>query len=121
MGDFRRIEVSQWESNGRSVSVIEVLEDKLAGAAVMQELARELATVLERTEFKDVVLSLARVEFIASAALNRLINFHKRVHDAGGRLKLCSLQPTIEKVFIATRLNQVFDIRTNEADALSSF
>ena len=88
---------------------------------MVQELANELLRVLEQSEKKDVLLNLGRVEFIASAALNRLINFQKRVHAAGGKLKLCSLRPAVESVFAATRLNQVFDIQRTEAEALASY
>ena len=121
MGDFRRIEVSHWESGKKRISVVEVLDEKLAGPTMVQELATELLRMLEQSEKKDVLLNLGRVEFIASAALNRLINFQKRVHSDGGKLKLCSLRPSIETIFATTRLNQVFDIQRTEAEALASY
>jgi anti-anti-sigma factor len=121
MGEFRRIETSKWESGARHVAVVEILDEKLSGAVQMQELAAELSQFLEETEHKDVLLNLARVTFIASAALNRLINFQKRVHDAGGRLVLCRLSPPIENIFSTTRLNQVFEIQKSESEAFASF
>ena len=118
MGEFRRIEVSQRTSGQTGVAVVNFLDQKLAGPTLMQELAEDLATLLEKVEHKNVLLDLSHVDFISSAALNRLINFQKRVRDAGGQLKLCRLSPSIESVFAATRLNQVFDLCKTEEDAL---
>jgi anti-sigma B factor antagonist len=121
MGEFRRIETSKWESGERHVAVVEILDEKLSGPTLMQELAQELSTFLDEIEHKHIMLNLARVEFISSAALNRLINFQKHVHQAGGRLVLCRLRPSIETVFVTTRLNQVFEIQKSETEAFASF
>jgi anti-anti-sigma factor len=121
MGEFRRIEASQRSSGKTGVVVVEVLDQKLSGAAQTQELAEDLSLLLENFEQRNVLLNLARVEFISSAVLNRLINFQKRVRDAGGKLKLCGLRTSIESVFAATRLNQVFDLCSNEDEALAQY
>jgi anti-sigma B factor antagonist len=121
MRGFRRIEVSQHASGQTGVAVVDFLDEKLSGPILMQELADDLTRMLEEIEHKNVLLNLSRVEFISSAALNRLINFQKRVHDAGGQMKLCGLRPSIESVFAATRLNQVFDLCTSEEEALSHY
>jgi anti-sigma B factor antagonist len=121
MGEFGRIEVFDHPSNGRTVTVVRVRDSKLSGPTLMQELAHELTALIEQDQRTTIVLNLSRVDFISSAALNRLINFQKRVVDAGGKLKMCCLTPQVESVFVATRLIQVFDIRPTEADALSSF
>jgi anti-sigma B factor antagonist len=103
------------------VAVVGFRDEKLSGPTLMQELAEDLASLLENLEQKNVLLDLSHVEFISSAALNRLINFQKRVHDAGGKLKLCGLRPAIESVFAATRLNQLFDLCKTEVEAVSHF
>ena len=119
MGEFQHFAVTP--GNGAQASVVELLDSKLSGPILMQELAQEWNTLLEQLDRKDVVLDLSRVEFIASAALNRLILFQKRVHNSGGSLKLCNLRQEIASVFAATRLNQVFDIQKNVPEALASY
>ncbi len=121
MATFHRIATSHWESGGKRATVVEILDAKLWGLAITQELVHELALLLEQAEPKDVLLDLSRVEFISSAALNRLINFQKSVKQAHGCLKLCGLRPEIEEIFLATRFNQLFDIYPTPADALNTF
>lgn len=121
MGKFQHFAVSQTGDGESSIAVVEIYPSKLSGPTLMQELAQELNSLLEELDRKDVLLNLSRVEFVASAALNRLINFQKRVHDAGGKLKLCNLRPEIASVFAATRLNQVFDIRKDKNEGLASY
>jgi anti-sigma B factor antagonist len=121
MGEHAQVNVSLWESGDQRVTVIDVLESKLSGPTLMQDFALELSNALEASPSKNILINLNRVEFISSAALNRLINYQKRVIDAHGRLKLCCLAPSLESVFVATRLIQVFDIRPTEREALASF
>jgi anti-anti-sigma factor len=121
MEKLRRIAVSQRALGETGVIVVELLDPKLSGPTLTQELAEDLLSLLEKGKPTNVLLNLVQVEFISSAALNRLINFQKRVQDSGGKLKLCGLRPSIESVFAATRLNQVFDLCKNEDDALAHF
>jgi anti-sigma B factor antagonist len=121
MGEYRRIEASQHPSRTTAVTVVEFHDPKLSGPTLMQELAEDLSSLLEKIEPKNVLLDLTQVDFISSAALNRLINFQKRVRDSGGQLKLCGLRPGIESVFAATRLNQIFELCKSKEDAISHF
>jgi anti-anti-sigma factor len=121
MSDYHRVATSLWESGEKRVTVVEILDGRLWGPTLLQELVQELAVLLEREPHKDVLLDLARVDYISSAALNRLLNFRKRVQDAGGRFKLCNLRPSVEEVFVTTRFNQILDIHPNKADALAAY
>jgi anti-sigma B factor antagonist len=121
MSGFHQIAISHWEFDGKHVAVVEILVSKLWGLTVVHDLMYELSTWFEQAEHKDILLNLSRVEFISSAALNRLVNFQKRVLDAGGHCKLCCLRPGIEEIFVTTRFNQLFDIRRSEAEALAAY
>ena len=61
------------------------------------------------------------MEFLSSAALNKLIILDKKLREGGGKLKLSNLRPEIHEVFMITRLNQLFDIKEDEKDALEAF
>ncbi len=45
----------------------------------------------------------------------------KKVKAHGGKLKLSNIRPEIYEVFAITKLNKLFDIKDDEADALASF
>jgi anti-anti-sigma factor len=121
MSEYRHIAATPWDSGENQVLVIEILEGRLWGPTVMQELVQELSLLLESIQHKHILLNLGRVDYISSAALNRLINFQKRVRDAGGELKLCNLRPPVEEIFQTTRFNQVVEIQPTEEEALASY
>ncbi len=113
----RRVEVSEIGD----VTVVRFVDRKILDTANIQELGDELFSLVESDNRKSLLLNFSRVEFLSSAALNKLILLDRAVKKHGGRLKLCSLRPEIQEVFVITRLNQMFDIHEEEADALATF
>jgi anti-sigma B factor antagonist len=113
----RRVEVSEVGE----VTVVRFIDRKILDTASIQELGEELFSLVEKDSRTSMVLDFTPVEFLSSAALNKLILLDRAVKKAGGQLKLCSLRPEIQEVFLITRLNQMFDIRENEAEAVAAF
>ena len=70
---------------------------------------------------KKLVLNFSSVDFLSSAALGKLITLDKKMKAKSGKLKLCNIRPEIYEVFAITRLNRLFDIKDEEADALAAF
>lgn len=113
----RRLEVSEVGT----VTVVRFVDRKILDAANIQELGEELFGLVEQDHRKNLLLNFSNVEFMSSAALNKLIVLNKKVQGAGGKLRLSNLRPEIYEVFALTRLNTVFEIKTDEADALAAF
>ena len=67
------------------------------------------------------MLNFTGVEFLSSAALGKLITLDRKVKAAKGRMKMSNIRPEIFEVFQITKLNKVFDIRTDESEAISAF
>jgi anti-sigma B factor antagonist len=114
MGDYRRIETT--DVNG--VTVVSFTDRKILDQASIQEMGDELFALVDRDGARTVLLDFGNVEFLSSAALNKLIMLDKKVRQNAGRLKLCSLRPEILEVFVITRLNQLFDILDSVDTAL---
>jgi len=113
----RRIQTSEV----RGVTVVSFVDHKILDAANIQELGDELFDLVERDGIKSMVLNFGNVEFLSSAALNKLIILDKKVKSNTGQLRLCQLKPEIQEVFVITRLNQLFEIKDTVDDALSAF
>lgn len=113
----RRLEVSEVGA----VTVVRFVDRKILDAANIQELGDELFGLVEQDNRKNLLLNFSNVEFMSSAALNKLIVLNKKVQSAGGKMRLSNLRPEIYDVFVITRLNTVFDIKSDEADALTAF
>lgn len=117
MAQYRRIGVS---TNG-DVTIVAFNDKKILDEASIQELGAELFGLVEQQQAGSVLLNFANVEFLSSAALGKLITLDRKVKAAKGRLKMCNIRPEIFEVFQITKLNKVFDIRKDEADAIKAF
>lgn len=117
MSDHRRLEVSEVGD----VTVVKFKDRRILDATNIDELGTELFGLIEEENRQKLLLSFVDVEFLSSAALNKLIILDKKIKSNGGMLKCCSLRPEIEEVFVITKLNQLFDIKEDEQDALDAF
>ena len=117
MTTYRRIETTQ----ERGITVVTFIERKILEAAHILELGEELLHLVEKDGNKDLLLDFSSVEFLSSAALNKLIILDKKIRSIAGQLKLCSMMPEIREVFVITRLNQLFDIVDTREKAVDGF
>jgi anti-sigma B factor antagonist len=70
---------------------------------------------------KKIVLNLAEVNYIDSSGLGELVSAYTAVKNAGGELKLLSLTSKVRDLLVITKLVTVFDVKDDEASAVSSF
>jgi len=117
MAEHQRLQVS--EVGG--VTVVRFVDKKILDEGNIQELGKELFALVEEDNRKSILLNFTDVEFLSSAALGKLITLDKKVKAHGGKLKLCTIRPEIYEVFAITKLNKLFDIRSDEPEALDSF
>lgn len=117
MTEYRRLEVNQVGD----VTVIHFRDQKIIEDLGIQELGQELFSLVEVENRKKLVLNFSSVDFLSSAALGKLITLEKKLKNRGGILKLCCIRPEIYEVFAITRLNRLFEIKPEEADAIAAF
>jgi len=117
MSTHRRITVSENED----VSVVRFVDKKIVDSGSIEQLGEELNSLVTVDKRGKILLNFENVEFMSSAALNKLISLNNKVKAAAGRLKLCCLRAEIKEVFTITRLDRVFDLRKTEADAIAAF
>jgi len=103
------------------VTVVTFVDKKILDEASIQELGVELFSLVEHDNRKAILLDFTNVEFLSSAALGKLITLDRKVKTHKGRLKMCSIRPEIYEVFQITKLNKVFDIRKDQAEAIAAF
>jgi len=70
---------------------------------------------------KDVILNLAHVDYIDSTGLGALVMCSTTQRKAGGNLKLVNLNRRNIELLVMTKLATVFDLFTDEQDAVNSF
>ena len=117
MTTYRRLVINQVGE----VTVVHLRDSRITDDLNIQELGQELSNLVEVEKRRKLVLNFAAVDFLSSAALGKLITLEKKVKAHNGQMKLCCIRPQIHEVFVITKLNRLFDIRKDEADALATF
>jgi len=107
--------------NSYNVGNVKVLE--LSGSFDANHASRarqwfEQATAIEPA---NIVVNLQQVNFLDSTALSTLVQGMKRSRQVNGDVRLCNLQQPVRMVFELTRLDRVFEIYSNEEDAVQAF
>ena len=117
MAGYRHLEVNEVGD----VTVVRFRDRKILEDINIQELGQELFRLVEVENREKLLLNFTSVEFLSSAALGKLITLDKKVKGHGGTLKLSNIRAEIYEVFAITKLNRLFDIKDDEADALAAF
>jgi anti-sigma B factor antagonist len=87
------------------------------GSSTLRRTIREL---LDRGHRK-IVLNLYDVDYIDSSGIGELVSGYTTVRGLDGELKLLHLTKRVHDLLQITRLFTVFDVRSDEEDAVRSF
>jgi anti-sigma B factor antagonist len=68
-----------------------------------------------------LLLDLGNVRFLSSNALAILVGFQKKVDAAGGRLRLCRLDPDLLDLLRITKVDHLFEFFDSRQEALREF
>ncbi len=106
----------------RQVDGVTILD--LSGRIVLGEGAVQLRDAVKELTAKgqkQILLNLSDVNYIDSSGLGELVSAYTSVRNAGGELKLLGLTKKVHDLLQITKLYTVFDIKDDEASAVSAF
>ena len=84
-------------------------------------LLRETVGALVAAGQKNVILNLAGVDYIDSTGLGALVMCATSLRKTGGSVKLLNLNKRNLELLVITKLATVFDLFSDEQDAVNSF
>ena len=87
------------------------------GSSVLREIVKDL---LGKGQ-KKILLNLADINYIDSSGVGELVSAFTSVRNEGGELKLLHLTKKVHDILQITKLYTVFDVKDNEAAAISAF
>lgn len=87
------------------------------GSVVLRDAIRDLIGKGE----KKLLLNLGDVTYIDSSGIGELVSAFTAVRKEGGELKLLNLTKKVHDLLQITKLYTVFDVKDDEAAAVSSF
>ena len=106
-------------SKNGNVVIVDVHDD------INFENTRELKTyvqqMIDQEHSVNFIINLKLVNFIDSSGLGTLVSLLALLKKINGQMKLVGINETIDELFKLTRLNDFFEIYSNNQDALDSF
>jgi len=117
------------EPKGRDYLKVDLIEgtavvrfegtDIVYAEEVVRDVGDQLLRLVENEGYTQILLNLSGIRYLSSTMLGRLVSVNRRLEQANGRLKLCSLSPVVSDIFRISRLDQVFQIYEDEPGALA--
>jgi anti-sigma B factor antagonist len=87
------------------------------GSVQLRDAVRELLAKGQ----KNILLNLGDVTYIDSSGIGELVSAFTTTKNQGGELKLLNLTRKVHDLLQITKLYTVFDVKDDEASAISSF
>jgi anti-sigma B factor antagonist len=104
------------------VAVITFQEpDAMIEGEKVDGVARELCELIDTKKYKKVVLNLYNAGYMSSAMLAQLVRLQRKMKDAKGKVRLCSLRPPVMDAFKVAQFDRLFEIFADEPTALKKF
>ena len=92
----------------------------LQGAALPQ-MEVDFKVAMGECDNPRVIFDFYGVEYFPSTGLGSLISMQKQIKEHQGQLRLASLAPHIQELFMLSGLDKVFTICATAEDAMQSF
>lgn len=103
------------------ILTLHIGDDRLVDPDQITRLFNDIQGYLGKSDEDRIILDFAAVKFMASSALGKLVQVHKKCGEFRAKLKLAGVSKDIMEVFKITKLNKVLDIAADEATARKAF
>lgn len=103
-----------------AVLVATVTEPCLRDEDNIEQFGVELNQAIEHYGVVWFVLDLSLVTLISSSAIGKLIGLHRGLHRQNGRLALCGISGTVQKVLQTAKLIEYFNVSATASDAVDA-
>ena len=87
------------------------------GSTTFREKIEELAA----SGTKKILLNMFDITYMDDSGIGEFVSAYTTITNIGGRLKIVHIGKRIESLFILTKIYSVFEIFTNEEEAVKSF
>ena len=84
------------------------------------DIKKHFEKILSRKAPK-IVINFSKVTYVDSSGLATLVEILKGMRVYGGKMRLSNLSPKIKSLFEITKLEKLFEIMADEAQAMSDF
>ncbi|HLJ76651.1 MAG TPA: STAS domain-containing protein [Acidobacteriaceae bacterium] len=68
----------------------------------------------------NIVLDLSKVDYVDSAGLGVLMHAYNKLHQKGGSLRLCGVQPRLRKILHTTHTDTLLPVDGSRQDGIAA-
>ena len=83
------------------------------------ELLKEIQIYIDNNQ-KQFIFDLNQLEYITSSGLNFFVRILTRTRNAGSEVVLCGVKGNVEKLFVISKLNEIFTFSASLEEALKN-
>ena len=87
----------------------------------IQSLGQDMLNLVANGTHNKILLNLENVSLMSSAMIGKLILFGKKCQASQVDLRICSINENIQEVFDLMKLDKIFKVDEDEAQAMSAF
>ena len=99
------------------ISIVGFTVSNLTDEENIEQLGRELFSLVDQTGCRKLVLDMGGVRYLTSSVLGKLISLHRKVHRSDGRMIICNISQGLEEIMSTSRLNRYFNTADDVASA----
>jgi anti-anti-sigma factor len=85
------------------------------------DIEKELNKIIAENPKQHLIMNLKDVEYMSSSGLRIFVSTMRILKETKRKLKLCSLNNAVVKIFQVVELMDMFDIYDTEKEAMDSF
>jgi stage II sporulation protein AA (anti-sigma F factor antagonist) len=85
-----------------------------------EELRVKVTDTLEKERIRHIVLNLEHLTFMDSSGLGVILGRYKQIKNLGGEMIVCSISPTVKRLFDMSGLFKIIRLETDEQFALKT-
>ena len=101
--------------------IVRINTARLNGYDLVTDLAEGVEGILDDVRSRNLVVDFARVEFMTSSMLGKLLQLRNKLAEKGGKVGLVGLSAPIRSVFDTTQLESYFHFYGTAEEAVRDF
>lgn len=100
-----------------NVAHVSITQGRILDDQIIQQFGEQLNSLVDVSGHERILLNFAKVEYLSSAALGKLVVLRKKIEAVKGKLALSNIDPTIFEAFKITGFDRIFKIFDEEQEA----
>jgi len=100
------------------VTVVHLTDADLLETEQIRRIGQDLSDLVEGKARCKLAIDFGRVRQLSSSILGVLVALRKSIERNGGRLVLCGLSDELLSIFRVTKLDRLFELRSNADEAV---